>query len=42
MLIKQLIDTDPKVRPNINDIIESIRSIGEDVENQTIDPLPYI
>ena len=41
-LIKKLIDSDPKLRPKIKEIIETIRTIGEDVENQTIDPLPYI
>ena len=41
-LVKKLIDADPKARPKIKEILETIRSIGEDVEIQTIDPLPYI
>ena len=41
-LIKNLIDSDPKLRPKIKEVIQTIRTIGEDVENQTIDPLPYI
>ena len=32
-LIKQLIDPEPNIRPYINEIIETIRFIGEDVEN---------
>ena len=35
-------DDNPKARPNINEILETLRSIGEDVENQAMDPFPYI
>ena len=41
-LITLLMDDNPKARPNINEILETLRSIGEDVENQAMDPFPYI